>query len=77
MYHPSALNDDLQYQSRFEYSSGLVLYAGYAPPTAAESDSAWVVKKYFYSGTDVVKVAFADASNSFDKKWSVRTSYSY
>ena len=77
MYHPSALNDDLQYQSRFEYSSGLVLYAGYAPASVGESDPSWVIKKYSYSGTEVVKATFADGSSSFDKKWSSRTSYSY
>ena len=77
MYHPSTLYEDLQYQSRFEYSGGLVVYAGYAPPTAAETDPMWIIKKYVYSGTDVVKIVLADASNSFDKKWSSRTSYSY
>jgi hypothetical protein len=77
MYHPSGLNEDLQYQSRFEYSAGLVLYSGYAPAPVGESDPAWVIKKYTYSGTDVVKVTFADGSNAFDKKWSLRTSYSY
>jgi uncharacterized protein YkuJ len=77
MYNPSQLDENLQYQSRFEYSGGVVVYAGYAPATAAESDSAWVIKKFSYSGSDVVKVTFANDSNSFNLSWDQRAAYSY
>ena len=76
-FNPSLLDENLQYQARFEYSTGQVLYAGYAPATAAESDPMWVIKKYVYSGTDVVKIVFADDSSNFNKIWSNRTSYTY
>lgn len=78
MYNPSHLDENLQYQTRFEYSSGLVIYAGYAPPTAAEGDNAWLIKKFSYdSSENAVKVAFANDSNSFNLSWNNRALYSY
>lgn len=40
----------------FEYSAGKVIYSGEEFQSAAVAATTWVVKKYFYSGSDLIDV---------------------
>lgn len=78
MHHPGIVDEFSLMQARYEYSGSAIVYAGFAPPGASESDALWVVKKYSYDGSDnLVKITFAGGSKAFDKTWSDRAGYSY
>ena len=61
-----------------DYDGGsYVVYLGYAAPGTATSASAWQIRKYTYSGSNVTSCDFASGTNEYDKVWDDRATYSY
>jgi len=53
-------------------------YMAYATPGTAEADAKWFIKKLIYDVNGfVTDELFANGNASFDKKWTLRASYSY
>jgi len=50
----------------YVYVGGLVTYMGEATAGTATSAAFWRIKKFFYSGTDVIGARFADGNELFD-----------
>lgn len=60
-----------------EYSTGNIIYLGYAAPGSAVTASAWQIRKYTYDGDDVTDVQFANGKNDYIHVWNGRAGYSY
>lgn len=59
-------------RKKFEYSAGLVIYAGSAPKGTATSDVNWTINKYTYDGSSQV----TDITTAFDS-WDNRAGATY
>lgn len=60
--------------------SGQPLYIGEAPPGSGTAEAKWRIRKLEYdNGNNFPPTGelFASGSNDFDKKWTLRTTYSY
>jgi len=63
------------YQLRVDYdASGNAIYVGTAPKGKADSDSAWIITKNTYDGSN--QLTLAQTSND-DVKWTERTTETY
>lgn len=51
-----------------------VVYLGYANTGTDETLGRWQLRKYTYSGSDIVSVTFADGSSDYTKTWDDGTS---
>ena len=61
----------LNMQELFEYTSGLIDYAGYAPRGLAEGSAGWLLFKYTWTGSDMTKKQVAYDS------WAYRATATY
>ena len=61
----------LNLQERYAYTAGAVTYAGFAPRGLAEGSDGWLLFKYEYDGTDMIKKTVAYGN------WTNRESESY
>lgn len=65
---------------RLDYTGGpggSPVYVGWALPGTEESDTAWKIAKFEYSGTDLVSQIWADGDTKFDNVWANRASLVY
>lgn len=53
------------------------VYIGEASPGSAITSLRWRIQKLIYSGANIVQTVWADGSDSFNKRWDQRASYSY
>lgn len=61
----------------FEYSGDKIIYLGEAAPGSAKSAAAWAIKKFIYSGNDVIDILWANGQNTKTFIWDNRASYTY
>ena len=53
-------------------------YIGSAAPDSAEDDTLWKIIRLTYDASDnITGTLYAEGTDSFDKKWSLRASYTY
>jgi len=63
---------------RIAYTSdGLPEYVGYARPGTAEGVAYWQIKKFVYSGTNVIQVLWCDGNAKFDNVWTGYATHTY
>jgi len=66
---------------RGEYSTGNIIYRGYARPGTATSAAKWQIAKLTYSGSDLTQVDWPQsggiASSEFIFVWDDRATYTY
>lgn len=68
--------DDMQ--TLVDYDGGAnIVYIGRAQPGKAKSDAAWQIRKFTYSGSDLIITQFADGDNDYIKVWDNRATYTY
>ena len=53
------------------------VYIGDAVPGSSLQSLKWRIQKLTYSGTDVIRISWANGTDRFDKKWENRASYTY
>ena len=58
-------------------TDGQPVYHGYAPPGTGTGDAGWAIKKYTYTGSQMITVNWASGTAEFDKTWDSRGTYSY
>lgn len=64
--------------SKCENGSSGPIYIGYAEAGSADADAKWQIKKMTYDVNGfVTSILYADSSNNYDKKWSLRATYTY
>lgn len=61
------------YKTKYEYSGGLLIYAGIAPKGSATSDSVWVIIKRTWTDNALT----AEDTSADNVKWDDRASLSY
>jgi len=67
-----------RYIQRIAYNAqGLAEYIGFAAPGTAEDTALWQIRKLTYANMRVTAVNFASGDANFDKKWSLKTEYTY
>ena len=71
-----------QHAKRYEYDgSNRLIYEGWAlPQNQRKVKGCWVIARYYYTGvsTNLDAIMFANGdSKTFDKSWSLRTTYTY
>lgn len=71
--------NDIMLTQRFAYTSGgLTEYIGYAKPGSLTSDDVWMICKYAYNTSNqATSKTWADGSNSQNKIWDIRDTYTY
>lgn len=72
--------DDTAFQG--EYSTGLLVYAGFARPGSSTSDPVWKIMKLNYTTTNLTSIVWPEdtqgnASNDYLFAWTSRASYTY
>jgi len=65
------------YTNTYDYSAGKLIYSGRAAPGASKGSPVWQIKKYLYSGNDLVDIQWCDGDILYDNIWNNRASYSY
>jgi len=73
-------NNEKPLKKRAETNAmGLTVYFGEADPDALETEAKWRIwKQSFDAVTNAMKeINYADGSAEFDKKWSLRDTYTY
>lgn len=69
---------DTPFIEAFAYNeSGMIEYSGKASPGSSKGATLWQIKKYVYSGTNVVDILFADGNTNFDNEWDERENLEY
>ncbi len=65
--------------TKIEYdASGKALYMGQAQPGSPSSSPLWQIKKFLYDASgNVTTITFDNSSNTYDKVWDNRGSYTY
>ena len=59
-------------------SDDKVEYIGKARPSTADDTAGWDIKKIEYDSNDnIIEVLMASGNDLYDKKWSLRDTYSY
>lgn len=76
---PTAVESQDNYVTLVDYDSGTnPIYVGKAAPGTATSSLGWSIKKLTWDGNDnPTAIKWASGTESFDKEWDERTSYSY
>jgi hypothetical protein len=59
------------------YSGSNLEYVGWSTPGTATSAAAWRIMRLVYTGSDVIRVEWADGDGEFDNVWDDRASLSY
>ena len=52
-------------------------YFRVAQAGSSAASSVWKIKKFGYSGSNIVSITFADSVTAYNKIWDDRASYSY
>lgn len=81
----TVIQDSYEQESfRGDYQGGMnLIYAGYARPGAATSESVWQIFKCTYDGNNNITAitwpqdAFGRASNDYQFEWNDRASFTY
>jgi hypothetical protein len=66
-----------QYTTAYAYSGENIEYAGRAEIGSAKSAAVWQIKKYVYSGSNLVDILWADGNAEYDNVWNDRASLTY
>jgi hypothetical protein len=68
-----------EYASRMEWSAGKMIYLGECLPgkQLSPDEPWWRIRKYIYSGDDLVQILWADGTSAFNKIWDDRATYTY
>lgn len=78
-WNPNSFNNQA-FRGQYDGSNNLI-FAGYAKPGTAETDSKWQIVKYTYSGTNRTKAEWplvnGAASADYKFKWSDRGSITF
>lgn len=62
---------------KFEYSAGQLIYQGESAAGTATSSAGWSIKKYTYSGNDLVDIKWAGGTTAKINVWDDRATYTY
>lgn len=67
-----------QLQQRIDNAGGtLPVYIGEAVCASSLQSLKWRIQKLTYSGTDVIRISWANGTDRFDKRWDNRATYTY
>ncbi len=68
-----------KYVERISYSSDMLEeYHGWALPGISTSTQGWLIRKIEYNSNKLhEKTLWAEGKTNFDKKWTLRDTYSY
>ncbi len=79
MVTPIVTNAQGAYIMRIQYdASQNPIYVGQANPGTAETTASWQIKKITYdANNNPTDVSYANGSEGFSFKWSLRTTYTY
>lgn len=74
---PGVNEDDIVYSKRIDFINEDTLYKAEAPVGSSETTSVWRIRKVVISADGDVSETWASGTASFDKQWSLRTTYTY
>lgn len=63
---------------KFDYdSNNYLIYEGWAAPGSLTSTAVWAIRKYTYSGSNLVTTQWADGDTNEDNMWDNRVALTY
>lgn len=69
--------EDMVYSKRIDFVGEDVLYRGEATVGTLENSATWRIRKVVIAADGDISETWADGVSTFNKQWTLRTSYNY